>query len=353
MGVTTLIPRKLSVGYKERSDTYTGKLAYITYTDHKNVLRKATSWNSWRNDKIDADEFTNEPTEGFVLNKKAGGGTRGWDARKTYTRVYDPRGFEFEIQIPNLLYILENVNCMKGKGLEGEFVYGWDGTELLLIPVDAPDYKAMMDHSNVLFSGKTFKGKDLILGATYKSNTGAELVYLGRFDYFSDGRRFPNKKVPKRYFFRDIKSDYSWERYIIITTLKNRVISVIDENPVHNYAELMDKLESESIYSPLDPSQYKYIPMSYTDLNTYKSHCYVSIGDAYVPVYATKYIISPRFTAYGDKVSAIRKEFPATREHQHYYYRDGAANMEKLCAKYPLFKSEHYLENGKKSGGDA
>jgi hypothetical protein len=40
--------------------------------------------------------------------------------------VYDPRGFEFEISIPNLLYILQECTSTKGKGLDGEFVYlGW------------------------------------------------------------------------------------------------------------------------------------------------------------------------------------------------------------------------------------
>jgi hypothetical protein len=36
-----------------------------------------------------------------------------------------PRGFEFEISIPNLLYILQE--CNSTKGLDGEFVYAWDG----------------------------------------------------------------------------------------------------------------------------------------------------------------------------------------------------------------------------------
>ena len=86
----------------------------------KGKLRKEASWNSWRDDKIPNDEFENVPIEGFVLNKKAGDYSTGWDHRHAYCRVYDPRGFEFEITIENLLYILENANCIKGKGLEGD-----------------------------------------------------------------------------------------------------------------------------------------------------------------------------------------------------------------------------------------
>lgn len=38
------IPKKLNVGYNERQETYTGKLAYVIYWDDKGVLRKETSW---------------------------------------------------------------------------------------------------------------------------------------------------------------------------------------------------------------------------------------------------------------------------------------------------------------------
>ena len=83
---------------------------------------------------------------GFVLNKKVGDYSSGWNHRQAYCRIYDPRNFEFEITIENLLYILENANSIKGKGLEGEFVYGWDGKDLVLMPVESPDYKQIAEY---------------------------------------------------------------------------------------------------------------------------------------------------------------------------------------------------------------
>src|SRR6056300_218958 len=95
------IPKKINVGYQKRGGTYTGKLAYIIYWDDKGVLRKETSWQSWRDQKIDNTEIENVPIEGFVLNKGVGGQREswGWNARNEYIRVYDPRGFEFEISV--------------------------------------------------------------------------------------------------------------------------------------------------------------------------------------------------------------------------------------------------------------
>ena len=115
MKSTIFIPKKLHVGFQNRQGTYTGKLAYVIYEDEKGKLRKETSWNSWRDSKIEPLIIDNEPTEGFVLNKKVGGYSTGWNHRSTYTRVYHPTGFEFEITVENLLYILENCSMIKGK----------------------------------------------------------------------------------------------------------------------------------------------------------------------------------------------------------------------------------------------
>ncbi|MGL4450451.1 MAG: hypothetical protein ACRCTZ_04585, partial [Sarcina sp.] len=60
------IPKELTVGFQDRSGTYTGKLAYVIYTDEKGKLRKEQSWNSWRDKDIPKLECKNEPLEGFV-----------------------------------------------------------------------------------------------------------------------------------------------------------------------------------------------------------------------------------------------------------------------------------------------
>ncbi|GFN32442.1 hypothetical protein [Paenibacillus xylaniclasticus] len=176
------IPKIIRVGFQNRSDTYTQRLAYVIYIDEKGKVRKETSWNLWRHKDIEPVDYPNEPISGFVLNKKVGGYSTGWNHRQTYTRVYDPRGFEFEITIPNLLYILENTNSIKGKGLEGEFVYGWSGSDLVLVPTASPDYLELSKLNDILHSKNHIKSKDLQLGRIYKTRNGEEWVYLGRFE---------------------------------------------------------------------------------------------------------------------------------------------------------------------------
>ena len=102
MDESIFLPKTIRVGFQHRDDTYTKKLAYVIYYDEKGKLRKEASWSSWRDSNIEPEEYDNIPTEGFVLNKKVGGYKSDWNFRQAYVRVYDPRGFEFEITVPNL-----------------------------------------------------------------------------------------------------------------------------------------------------------------------------------------------------------------------------------------------------------
>lgn len=256
MRSSIFIPKTINVGYQNRSGTYTGKLAYVIYYDEKGKLRKETSWNGWRDKNIPNNEYDNIPTEGFVLNKKAGDYSTGWDHRHAYCRVYDPRGFEFEITIENLLYILENANCIKGKGLEGEFVYGWDGKDLVLMPVESPDYKEISEFNKIVHNNECIKAKDLIIGATYLTKDNENWIYMGKFDVYDRYGAWENKGK----YFWFWKSSY-FEYYRSIP--KNKFIKCVDDKCNEKYANIFDKLEGNPEYSPYDSSknEYKYFTL--------------------------------------------------------------------------------------------
>lgn len=297
------VPKKINVGFQNRQGTYTGKLAYVVYFDEKGNLRKEASWNSWRDNKIPNEIYDNEPTEGFVLNKKVGGVEEswGWDPRKTYTRVYDPRGFEFEITIPNLLWILENCNCIKGKGLEGQFVYGWDGKELLLVPVDSTDYKEIEKKNEIFHNNSFIKAKELKIGATYMDKDDNIYTYMGKFERYNKGYwinglffktyrkmvkyceendvgkvetknswghkgyeydyKFDYGLVGKEHCFCYMYKDYQDNETICFTwksSINKWLIGVVDDKCHADYAQYFEQLEHQTDYSPLDVSKVTY-----------------------------------------------------------------------------------------------
>lgn len=175
------IPETLKVGFNNRPDTYSGKLAYVTYINKKGDIAKEASWNGWIDKRIEVETYENKPIEGFVLNKRAGGYKSGWNFRQTKCRVYDPRGFEVEISVENLLYILQECTSSKGKGLEGEFVYAWSGTELILLPVCSEDYKASTE---LMKRQEDITLKSLKVGAAYKGSAVDYLIYIGKMEWY-------------------------------------------------------------------------------------------------------------------------------------------------------------------------
>jgi hypothetical protein len=287
------IPKKIMVGFQERKDTYTQKLAYIIYFDEKGILRKENSWNSWRKHEIEPAGFDNVPTSGFVLNKKVGGHKYDWNVRNTYVRVYDPRDFEFEISVPNLLYILENTNSIRGKGLEGDFVYGWGGTELLLVPTSSPDYSAMIELNDLRHNKNRASSKDLIIGATYKHKSNIDMVYMGRFDRHEDTRWEAyevGKNFGKHYFFL-MKDNKEIKTY---KSLGDNFIATVDSGCISNYAELFELIERNAIYSPIDPSRtefFEYTLEEFTKILSKKRYdqFYALISGSYVEFRINKY----------------------------------------------------------------
>lgn len=217
------IPKTITVGYRKREDTYTKRLAYVIYTDEKGVLRKEQSWNSWRDHEIEPEVFDNVPTSGFVLNKTAGGYSTGWNTRQLKCRVYDPRGIEFEISIDNLLFILNCGDSYKGKGLSGEFVYAWSGTNIILLPVESEDYKASKAFTK-LQTQKVSKS-DIVVGGTYINKENKEVVYIGRFPVYI--YEYPHYEE-RAYFSKDFYKIYGDRKHVFITTDGNNVLYAYD-----------------------------------------------------------------------------------------------------------------------------
>ncbi|AXU41178.1 hypothetical protein BC01_081 [Bacillus phage BC01] len=269
MKTTLKVPDKLKIGFQGGRDTYDGQLAYIIYWDEKGVLRKEASWESWRHKKIEPMVVDNVPTSGLVLNKRAGGYSTGWNHRDSYVRVYDPRGFEIEITIPNLLFILENCVCNKGKGLEGEFVYAWDNTQLVLLPVDSPDYAEIIEYNTMVKEDLFVKPKELKPGFTYITTSGKEEVFLGKHHHWDSWTE--KKKSAKHFYFGYTSTDDKGKQRVSVTAISKidkRFVRAASDTPHERYADMVDLMEHWECYSPVDRDAYVYTDISLEDLST-------------------------------------------------------------------------------------
>lgn len=234
---------KIKVGFQNRSDTFTGQLAYIIYYDEKGKIRKEKSWESWRDKKINPQEFDNSPMAGFTLNKDIKRYSGNWfSSHRTMIRVHDPRGFEFEVTTENLIAILMHTDCLR-RGLIGEFVYAWVGPELVLLPTNSEEYQTAVKYTTNL--SKRVLMKELVPGISYKTKRDGDAIYIGRLNWHEY-----NKKYYAPLGFRKEK------RVLVFTSNDGAAFFYKDSpsflsepnntTPVSNFAELMDKFNQHS-----------------------------------------------------------------------------------------------------------
>jgi len=248
------VPAKLKVGFNKRNDTYTKKLAFVVYVKKNGDVSSTKSWNRWKDDKIPVEEYDNEPIQGFVLNRDVGGTQRSWswNARREKVRVFDPRGFEIEITVDNLLFILQECSSIKGKGLEGEFVYGWSGSQIVLLPIESKEYKKSVEFTSL--QTKKVTRKDMVEGCSYMTKQNEEVMYLGRHAWYElkywgsqyHTRSFGGKK--KHIFLLLETKEKGRYRYHVesgFTKLATRT----SETPLDNYAEEYEKLKNSKYTS--------------------------------------------------------------------------------------------------------
>jgi len=173
------------------------------------------------------------------------------------------------------LYILENTSCIKGKGLEGKFVYGMNGKDLILIPCDSPDYKQLKEFNDKMRQGIKFNMKNMIKGATYLNSRNEELVFVGRYEYHDSYSSV--KKTPKKYYFYNRGKKYDWQDevgyFTSYSSVGQSIIECTNENCCVDYAEIFDKFEYHEHYNPYDNDKDEYHNHSLDSFTKYVEIC--------------------------------------------------------------------------------
>ena len=264
------IPKRICVGFQNREDTYSKRLAYVIYYDFKGTLRKEKSWETWRDKGIEPEEYDNEPTEGFVLNK----GIRrfGWShfgSNRSYIRVYDPRGIEFEITPENLIGILMDAGCAK-RELQGKYVYAWSGDRLVLLPCGSEEYQQAVE--NTERQAQDISAKDLKPGCSYTTKRGEEVIYLGRFARHEWTYRSDKRNRKKVYVFVD-PTKAEGEKALTNVKFMSKgdvkfLASLNNEEPVPNYADLIEEWNGDIRSSKIVGWEFE--PLSLTEIKTRK-----------------------------------------------------------------------------------
>ena len=244
------IPKKIKVGFDKRDDTYNGRLAYVIYFDNKGVLRKEKSWESWRDHDIQPEEYDNTPQDGFCINKNVQRfNWSSFGSSRSYIRIYDPRGIEFEITPENLIGILTEVDCLK-RGLEGKFVYAWKGTEIVVLPCGSEEYIKAKEYTNR--QEQKVSARDLKPGCSYTTKKGEEVIYIGRFNWFEWNYYSDKPRTAKKHHIFAYVNAPRFHSKIFKKSDVDFLATLNNPDPVSNYAELVDEWNSLSASSSIE-----------------------------------------------------------------------------------------------------
>lgn len=253
------IPEKLKIGFVKRSETFDGQLSYVIFYDEKGVLRKEKSWQGWRDKSIEPIDVPNTPVSGLSLNKSIRRYGYHFGGGRNMIRVYDPRGFEYEITPDNLLGIMNHVDVLKGE-LQGEFVYSYSGSDMILLPVNSEQYKAAKQHTEN--KNTKVSAKSLIAGQVYPTKSGGRVLYLGKhwFNtfannyYFDTHRKQPVVSSKIQHVFKSLDSEKA--NYMVLSASNLGVLesqlddeTLADEINAYSLTEYNVKLKGLGVTS--------------------------------------------------------------------------------------------------------
>ena len=230
---------------------------------------------------------------------------------------------------------MENTNSIKGKGLEGSFVYGWHGTELVLIPTNSVEFEEIKNYNSNL--GKKVSKKNLVEGKIYLNKQNERLIYLGYFDEYKIYGNYKN--LGKKFWFKYEKKQY----YLTYSSL-NPIMTEVDD-VVNNYVELIDELEHCDRYSPHDETQYKYEIINNNDyelINFYNNTTFINFNNEFIAVKINN--------GYNVNNRTYDKFYLETYHNKHYYYlldNKIFKTKEELTNNYQFYKQIKVLKNGK------
>lgn len=147
------------------------------------VDRWAGGYGEWVNGKHvpgvpKTNVMDNEPRGGFKITDDIkrvywGGGNVVW-------RVFDPAGFELEIQSRNLMAIIQSCGINEGGEIPGRCVWGRSGGDNILLHESSDEYKDAVKAAETLKAPKQVSKAGRRVGGLYRRVNGTPAIFIGK-----------------------------------------------------------------------------------------------------------------------------------------------------------------------------
>lgn len=141
----------------------------------KKMQATGRGWIRGENKNKSGTIIDNTPTKNIYV----GCSVSRWSTSNKLFRVTDPRGFTIEIPTDNLATLLHHTTVIKGV-VQDECVWGKDGNNHILLPINSEPYRLSREQQNVL-DNELISVKDIKVGDWVKFFGGdTEYYFFGR-----------------------------------------------------------------------------------------------------------------------------------------------------------------------------
>lgn len=226
-------------------------LAYMTHYAEDEAFDKrvatGTSWAGFDYKQRDVSAgvvVDNVPTSGFYI----GDSVSRWSTSNKLFRVVDPRGFMVEVPTGNISMLLHHTTVTNGF-VQSECVWGREGNNHILLPVNSEPYLETLDKMDVL-ANKLISVKELKRGDWVKFfDDKNEYYYVGKVkvtwkvtpynsEYLSWGNRkqvYGEPKIVKDSKWIDVFIYNAYGNYWYSSTpSKPKIIEIIRNEKIEN-----------------------------------------------------------------------------------------------------------------------
>lgn len=204
---------QLYVGVKsQRRGNEEEKLGFATpYEDNAAGRKRQETVDTWcrgydHNKAPETKKVDNVPRAGFKITDDVK--RVYWGGGNVVFRVYDPYGYELEIQSQNLMALLLTCGVNAGGEIPGKCLWGRDGATNVLLHEDSEEYKNAILAAESLKKPKISGGE---VGLEYTLLDGSSAFYMGKFwvaaeNYTEEHSRQPNIKIGEQVYEANVSS---------------------------------------------------------------------------------------------------------------------------------------------------
>jgi hypothetical protein len=253
---------KVYVGFQKRNTESGSPLGFLTPWGEDSAARgRMATVDKWSSSsKLQAVILDNIPVSGFRVSDSAR--RNGWNGGNTVIQIEDPRGFELQITVDNMIQIMSGNLILDGE-IKVPCVWGRDGKDNILLPTNSEPYMNAIENTERL--KQTFSMRSVKLGNKIELKDGRVGIYYGAY-----------YQVMRKHYSDNAKRGRQFEK-VVIDENKVHLVYITENKAVNDFKPNLEVLKAVKVSRQIDATTItveeaeRHVNEHLTDRTTYRS----------------------------------------------------------------------------------